>query len=361
MKKSLCVFFTIAALLMLAVPAFASAPPAQYDLLDLGGEEPAAVYHDPAQSSDAPADGAESTPAPVVDVPVDESTYREEPPAPYEPPVRLPGQGEIDNILSYWEECGYPADVSYAFEAGGEVMEDGAVRAWWEIGLVDADEARKQDILDLVSPACLVEFRTCQFTHAQKQAAYDKLTELAADDPNILEVIFLRNGDTVWVSVPEDVVKEYAEYLIRDLGLGAVVSVTDQHSIASFEGGLEVGIDTPGGHPFSTGNDGALVQTTPQATFPATSTLVPDSPAAQTSPVFWVCLALAVFAACGLTALALRRRFTRLAVTAHGTVRAPGVPLTRKQTERAVKDGAQAPDSALFQAIWEKIKDSSKR
>lgn len=373
MKKSLCVFFTIAALLMLAVPAFASAPPAQYDLLDLGGEEPAAVYHDPAQSSDAPADGAESTPAPVVDVPVDESTYREEPPAPYEPPVRLPGQGEIDNILSYWEECGYPADVSYAFEAGGEVMEDGAVRAWWEIGLVDADEGRRQEILDLVSPNCLVEFQNCLFNHAEKQAAYDKLTELAADDPNIVDVIFIRNGDTVLVSVPGDMVKDYAQYLIRDLGLGAVVSVTDRNSIGRRENDLTAGVDIPGGTAGAE-TGGALVQTTPQLDpaiggdvqsapiVPAGETgLLPAAPAGRASPVFWVCLALAVFAACGLTALALRRRFTRLAVTAHGTVRAPGVPLTRKQTERAVKDGAQAPDSALFQAIWEKIKDSSKR
>lgn len=333
MKKLMCVFFTFAALLMLAVPALAVG---SESILDL----------------DAAPGGTESTSAPMADVPVGESTCREETPAPYEPPVRLPGQGEIDDILSYWEENGYPSDVSYAFEAGDEVVEDGTVRAWWEIGLVDANEARRQEILRLVSPACLVEFRTCQFTHAQKQAAYGKLTELAADDPNILEVIFIRNGDTVWVAVPEEKTKEYAKYLIRDLDLGAVVSVTDQHSIASFEDGLAHHIGTPGG-----GLDAAGIQSVP----PITGGLVPTAPAHTPSPLFWVCLTLAVFVACTLTVPALRRRFALAAVTTHGEIRTPGAPLTRRQAEQAVKDGAETPDSALFRAIVERIKDSPKQ
>lgn len=370
MKKLTCVFFAIAALFMLAVPACAasseSGSPAEYDLLDLdGGEQrkqPAAVYHDPAQSPDAPAPTptpVEPTPAPIEDVPVDESTYREEPPTPYEPPVRLPGRGEIADILQYWEENGYPDDVSYAFEAGGEVAEDGTVYAWWEIGLVDADEARKQEILDLVSPDCLVEFQRCLFTHAQKQAAYDAITALAVDDPNILEVIFIRNGDNVWVSVPEEKTKEYAEYLIRDLGLGAVVSVTDQHSIASFEGGLEIGIDTPGG--IGMGIDGALDQTVPQATFPATGALVPDDPKAPASPVFWVCLGLAVVAACGLTFLALRRRSTPAAVTVHGEVRTARTPLSRRETEALVRERRETPPELLRQELLHRAEEDKAR
>lgn len=350
MKKLMWVFFALTFVFMLAVPALAadSGGP-HYDVLELDGA--------PAAASAAPNPDPESTPAPVADVPVDESTYREETPAPYEPPVRLPGRGEIGDILAYWEENGYPADVSYAFESGGEVMEDGTVRAWWEIGLVDADEARKQEILELVSPNCLVEFKACLFTHAEKQAAYDKLTELAVDDPNILEVIFIRNGDTVWVSVPEDVVKEYAEYLIRDLGLGAVVSVTDQHSIASFEDGLEIGINTPGGIVPGMGTDGALVQTTPQATFPAAGALVPDAPQAQTSPIFWVCLALAVTAACGLTVLALRRRSVPAAVAEDGSLHAARAPLTRREAERLVRETQEAPPGSLRQELLRRVEE----
>lgn len=345
MKKLTGLFFALIAAFMLIVPTLAATPmdepPAGYDLLDLDSPEPSAAFHVPAQSPDAPADSPESTPTPVEDVPVDESTYHEEEPAPYTPVQRTPGRGEITDILSYWEENGYPADVSYAFEAGGEVMEDGTVCAWWEIGLVDADEARRQELLDLVSPDCLVEFKACLFTHAEKQAAYDKLTELAADDPNILEVIFIRNGDTVWVSVPEDVVKDYAEYLIRDLGLGAVVSVTDQHSIASFEDATAPHLDIPGG--LTTGPTGGgetgLVRTVPQA---------------QPSPVFWVYLALAVIAACGLTVLALRRRPARLAVTARGEIHTASAPLTRAQTEQLVRDSEETPPEGTFQTIVER-------
>lgn len=357
MKKLIRIFFALTAAFMLAIPAAAAESDVpHYDVLDLEAAQ--------AAESAAP-DSTESTPAPVVDVPVDESTYREEEPTPYTPVQRFPGRGEIDDILSYWEENGYPADVSYACETGGEVMEDGTMYDYWEIGLVDADEARRQEILDLVSPDCLVEFQNCLFTHAEKQAAYDKLTELAAGDPNILEVIFIRNGDTVWVSVPEDVVKEYAEYLIRDLCLGAVVSVTDQHSIATFEDGLETGIGTPGGM-----DTGGLAQTTPQIApaiggnvdsapivpegYGETAGLLPAAPASAARPVFWVCLALAVFAACALTALALRRRPARLAVTHSGRLHTAGALLTRAQTEQLVRDSAQTPPEGLLQTIVER-------
>ena len=215
MKKLMCVFFALTALLMLAVPAFAADDSAaRYDLPD----PPAAVFY------------VVDTPMEPVDASEEESTYRAESPAPYTPSRRQPGRGEIDDIYAYWEKNGYPDYVSYAFESGGE-WSDGAVYSHWEIGLADADETQKQAILDLVSPNCLVEFKNCLFTHAQKQTAYDTLTELAETDKNILEVIFIRNDDTVWVAVPEELTKEYAKYLIHDLGLGAVVSVTDEDSL----------------------------------------------------------------------------------------------------------------------------------
>lgn len=356
MKKLMWVFFALTFVFMLAAPALAAdSEGPHYDLLDLDGEaqekQPAAVYHD--QSSDAPADGAESTPTPIVDVPVDESTYREEPSTPYVPPQRFPGRGKIDDILSHWEENGYPDDVSFAFEAGGEVTEDGTILSYWEIGLVDADEGRRQAILELVSPACLVEFQKCLFTHAQKQAAYDTITELAVDDPNILEVIFIRNGDTVWVSVPEEKTKEYAEYLIRDLGLGAVVSVTDQHSIASFEDATAPRIDIPGGlttGPIGGGADG--IQSAPVETG-----LVRTTPQAQTSPIFWVCLALAIFAACALTVLALRRRSVPAAVAEDGSLHAYRPPLTRREAERLVRESHEAPPSSLRQELLRRVED----
>ena len=366
MKKLTGLFFALAAAFMLIVPALAAEGEApHYDVLDLDGA-PAAV-------SAAP-DGAEPTPTPmeVEDVPVDESTYHEEESTPYTPVQRTPGRGEIADILSYWEEHGYPTDVSYACNVGGEVTEDGTMYDYWEIGLVDADEARRQEILGLVSPNCLVEFQNCLFTHAEKQAAYDKLTELAAGDPNIVDVIFIRNGDTVLVSVPEDMVKEYAQYLIRDLGLGAVVHVTDQHSIATYEDNLTTGVDIPGGTA-SSETGGGLVQTTPQLdpaiggdvqsapivpTGDGMTGLLPAAPAKRASPVFWVCLALAAVAACVLTALALRRRFAPAAVTARGEIHSAGAPLTRAQTEQLVRESEERPPEGTLRAIVEKGREA---
>lgn len=373
MKKLMCVFFTFAALLMLTAPAFAANAP-----IPDRGEPPASSSYEPVVrfALDDPsalptpeqpeAEPAEPVDNSSIDAPVDEAACREETPGPYTPAQLFPGRGEITDILQYWEDNGYPDRVSYAFEAGGEVTDDGAIYTYWEIGLVDADETQKQEILDLVAPSCLVEFKNCLFTHAQKQAAYDTLTELAVTDPNIEEVIFIRNGDSVWVSVPEELTKEYAKYLIRDLGLGAVVSVTDQHSISYFQGGLENSVTTPG-----TGMDAASTPIPmPEAPGGASaiitggeSGLLPAAPeTTRTSPVFWVCLAMAFVAACTLTTMALRRRFIQVTVTRDGTVQA-GVPapLTRRKTEQAVRESEASPDSTLYRTLLERIKEDPKQ
>lgn len=329
MKKLMCVFFTLTALLMLAAPAFAAgAPAARYDLPDRDGPGPAAAAY------------AADTPMEPVDGSGEESAYREETPSPTAPPQRQPGRGEIDDIYAYWEKNGYPDYVSYAFAAGGEMTADGTICTYWEIGLVDAGETQKQEILSLVSPDCLVEFKNCLFTHAQKQTAYDALTELAETDKNILEVIFIRNDDSVWVAVPEELTKEYAKYLIRDLGLGAVVSVTDEDSINAvttdsfLDGAIaasgDPGIAAPGG----------------------AAGIVPEVGAG--APL-WTCLILAAVFACTLTVLALHRYFAPAAVTESGTVRTTGAPLSRRQTEQAVREDMQAPSASVYRAVLERI------
>lgn len=326
---------------MLAIPAFAAAAedgaPAEYDLLVPDGPEPSAVSPSVVQFADAPIEPVDAG----GDAPVDESTYREEPSAPYTPPQRLPGQGEITDILQYWEDNGYPDYVSYAFEAGGEMTDDGTIYSYWEIGLVDAGEAQKQKILELVHPTCLVEFKGALFTHAQKLAAYHKLMELAETDSNILQVIFIRNDDSVWVAVPEAQAKEYAKYLIRDCGLGAVVSVTDEDSLNAvttdsfLDGAIAAegkpGIVAPGG----------------------AAAIVPEARAG--APLSWIYLVLAVTAACTLTGFALHRSFAPAAVTENGTIRITNAPLSRRRTEQAVREDMQVPNASVYRAVLERI------
>lgn len=347
MKKMMCLFFALASLLMFAIPAFAAAAedsaPAEYDLLAPDGSEPAASSRVPVHVADTPMVPVDAS----GDAPVDESACREETSAPYQPPQRTPGRGEVADILQYWEDNGYPTYASYAFEAGGEMMDDGTICSYWEIGLVNASEAQKQEILELVSPTCLVEFKNCLFTHAQKQTAYDTITEMAVTDSNILEVIFIRNDDTVWVAVPEELAKEYAKYLIRDCGLGAVVSVTDENSLnAVADGDLLEGVMTAQG-----GRDAAA------SAVIGSSGIVPEARAG--APLHWIYLVLAVIAACTLTGFVLRRHFVPAAITENGTICIASTPLSRRQTEQAVRENVQAPDGSVYRNLLERLESEN--
>lgn len=352
MKKYFVLSLSLLTLLSFGAPALAAqaeGEPAHDDLLDL---DPPAQSEPAPNVSSVPAENAQADGEPAEpidgsgDVPADESAWREEPPGSDAPAQRQPGQGTVRDIYAYWEENGYPGDVAYAYQAGGEMVGDETFD-WWEIGLVGNDPARQQEILELVSPACLVEFKNALFTHEEKANAYQVLTELAVTDPNILQVIFVRNGDSVWVAVPEEVVKEYAKYLIRDLGLGAVVSVTDEGSLCSIltedlQGNALTGA-APGG--------GLDLGRTPSV---GGGDMVPAAAERGGISAFWLCLALAVAMAAALTAFALRRAFVPAAVTAEGAVRAQG-PLSRRQTAQAVKDSMEAPGPALRQAIAQKL------
>lgn len=316
MKKFVSVFFALTALLMLAVPAHAARAVDRLTPIE-------------------PIDPLES---------VANEEARSDPEAPAQSTVivRQPGRGTVADIEAYWEENGYPADVSYAFEAGGEVV-DGQVIGWWEIGLVENTEARQQEILALVSPTCLVEFKKALFSHAEKLTAYEKLTELAETDENILDVIFVRNDDTVWVAISEGAEKDYAKYLIRDLGLGAVVSVTDENSLNNItDGDLIANVATPGG-----GLDAAI---------PTTGSETGAVPTARGGgPAYWICLALAAAAVCGFGALLLRRSLVPAAATAQGGVRTgSAAPLSRRQTEQAVRDSVEDPGPGVCRSVLDR-------
>lgn len=302
--------------LALAVPAFAAAetaPPAQ-DSAALDGAED--FYVPDATSETAVEDGA---PAAVPD-------------------PRQPGRGSIDDIARYWDEHGWPDQVAYAFQVGG-AFEDGQALAWWEIGIVGGDDALRQEILELASPTCLVEFRSSLFTHAEKCAAYDRLLELAAEDGNIQSVVFGLNTDTVWVGVPDELAKDYAQYLIRDCGLGAVVSVTDSRSMdVIFDGDFIDSVDTAegaGSGVLTTGIDGGQT--------------------ADPRPALWLCAALAV-AVLAVWALLLRRHGrTAVAAAVSGPDRQISGPIGRSQAVAILRESAVPPDGRVLRSILEEL------
>ncbi len=334
-------------------------------------EQPADTAAAPAENRQQPqtsqADRAEPIEAPIPepflpedqDVPVDESTYREEPSSPSEQP-RLadgqPGRGDIEDICTYWEQTGYPEDISYAMEAGGEVKEDGKIYSYWEIGLVGADEARRQQILDLVSPQCLVTFYSCTFSHSQKTQAYQTLLALSQQDENIRQVIFTRNTELVVVGVPEGMEKHYAQLLIHQMGLGAVVSVTDQRYILD-EQNRETALTIDGSQSSPFASRESVLAALPGLTF-GMDGLRRGLTKADSQPEPRQALWLLVLPAAALSlALALwqrNRRRARLLQTTRGTeTRTPA--LSRRQTARLVREATHSPSPHLLEQLLEQL------
>ena len=66
-----------------------------------------------------------------------------------------------------------------------------------------------------------------------------------------------------------------------------------------------------------------------------------------------------MIAACTLTGFALHRYFAPAAVTENGTVRTAGTPLSRRQTEQAVREDMQIPNASVYRAVLERIEAES--
>ncbi len=131
-----------------------------------------------------------------------------------------PGRGTVENATEYWETNGYPDYVSYAFEAGGRMLDDVNSVSYWEIGLVDGDDGIKEEVLDLLDSTCLVTFIDCTYSYAQRIAAYDEI--IAWSDPNIAQVTLGANTELVHVTLSRNLSleqqREYASNLVGEYG-----------------------------------------------------------------------------------------------------------------------------------------------
>lgn len=116
------------------------------------------------------------------------------------------GTGILANPEQYWNENGYPPDVSFAFEAGGELrtLPDGSQRAYtyFEIGLVNATETRKAEIAALFAPECLLTFVPARYTHAQREAMLRQI--MARGDEGMVSAQLVRNTDWIHIVVRDD-------------------------------------------------------------------------------------------------------------------------------------------------------------
>jgi hypothetical protein len=242
----------------------------------------------------------------------------------------LAGRGTVDAPDKYWAANGYPDNISFAYEAGGERLESGALISYWEIGVVNADEAAKQEILGLLSPDCLVTFRDCTFSYKQREAAFNEI--YASRDDVVRDVGMALNSEAVFADIAEGYEKEYAKKYIEEYGAFVVVTNSVHADDNALTGqGFDKGLDIGGGKS----SDNALA--------------------------IWlrpVCLILL----CGMAAIVFfnRTRLIPAFQTSGGNAAAGSAPVSIKQAVSAVKNSAVTPPDNVFASIMEKIDKARK-
>ena len=238
------------------------------------------------------------------------------------------GRGDITDPDKYWAQNGYPDDVAYAYEGGGELREENGeevVYAYWEIGVVDADAARRQEIIDMLAPTCLVTFFDCRYSYVEREEAAQALRAL--DDPNILDVTLILNAEEVLVTVAPGTEEEYAAQLAEQYG--GLVEVTDETAIMEQMDGR---------------GDDSLWQPLPQ---PGISGGLNDVQQPAQQAAIWP-FALTILC---LAALAMGTRRVLLLQTARGGDKALLTRPGKKRVEAAVQNAEMSPREEVWESI----------
>ncbi len=317
MKRFIAILMTLACILSVPITAFATneAPTREQENILYTDKEP--YYIDKEPQADTPI--SDNAPA-SSDAPVDEGTYKEEPNNNDTPRLSdgEAGHGSIEAPDKYWAENGYPDDISFAYEAGGEVLEDGTKVSWWEIGIVNADDSRKQEIINMLSPDCRITFVDCQYSYSQRQAAYNEIQ--TSEDDNIHGAIMVLNSEVVMVKISEEHLKEYAAKFNRQYG--SFVVVTDD---------LDATKETSKVGSMDKGN----------------------------SLWIWTIFAISLIGAAFIV-YSNRTRFIPAMQTTKGTVVTQSAPVSRKETIAAIKNREVAPSDKVFNSILRRIDENGR-
>ena len=236
----------------------------------------------------------------------------------------LAGRGTVERPDEYWEQNGYPDNISFSCEVGGELLDNGTNVIFWEIGVVNADEAAKQEILDLVSPNCRVTFRDCTYAYNQRKAAFDEISASLGDIVQF--VIMSRNSEHVAVVVASGYEEEYAQKLLEEYGAFILV----QNGLPVDNAGLAM--------------DGAIIV----------------DPISKVN-VNWFLPAVMIMLCFVATIVFFNR--TRLVAafqTNSGSIVTGNSPVSRKQIIAAIKNSAITPPDDTFDSIMDKIENAQK-
>ena len=246
-----------------------------------------------------------------------------------------PGTGEIADIAAYWAKNGWPDNISFAYLAGGESPPYNpdaggappAATAWWEIGMVNANEAARQEILALMSPDCRVTFWDCTWSYKQREAAFNEI--YAMRDDIVRNALMSLNSEVVFVEIADGYEKEYAKKFIDQYG--AFIVITNDAAAA------QDAAPALGGTPeLAGGLDKGGTANHPLGTW------------------FWA-ICLVFLAAVAMLVYFNRARLVPALQTANGNVVTGGARVSRKQTEAAVKNSALSPPGDAFRGIMERV------
>lgn len=145
------------------------------------------------------------------------------------------GRGSVEDIIAYWEENGYPENLSFIAETGGEMI-DGEIYTSYDVGLVNDSEEKRGEILDIAGSNCVLRFAMGANALWERELHFEKLCWLAVqeDDIGILEVRFYKNSDLITVVVSGSE-KTYQDRFSKQFG-GAAAFVNERNVVEAVDG-----------------------------------------------------------------------------------------------------------------------------
>ena len=144
------------------------------------------------------------------------------------------GRGDITDIISYWEENGYPEILSFISETRSEMI-DGVVYTSYDVGLVPATAENCAAILDIAADNNLFRFTASSVPMWERKLYFEKLCYLAVQETDIgfLEVRFYKNSDMIEVIVSGSE-KTYYERFGEQFG-GVALFVNERNAVTGID------------------------------------------------------------------------------------------------------------------------------
>jgi hypothetical protein len=227
----------------------------------------------------------------------------------YEPPRIYAGRGTVENPVSYWETSGYPDNVSFAYE----------LDSVWYIGIINADDASIQELVDLLSPNIQVMFiEGQQHSFNQRKAVVDEIN--ASRDRIIRRAAMNPKSEVIFIEVTEGYQSEYMMKLSEQYGMSFIAVDDVNAAIGAVPGGLA-------------GNGNNLFD-------------------------YWFIPILLILIGTAIVVFFKRNRLIPAMQTANGNVVTENAPVSTKQIVAFIKNSALTPSDDVFKSIMEKVNNT---